>query len=376
MDDEYFSCSSLYALFCKIAAYRKSPEHQDAHEENEQLVIPSKLTKESKNLLEKAIDETTEILSNTQYHATQNKIKLLQAECYRLLEKFQESSIILEEIPFEYNFKRTGVEKIRTLFFSREFQKCIEFCSTYLDSFPDNGLAKAAVSYSYLGLGNTSEFKKWMPEKIDVEKNPKTPKKIDASFHIYPTKHFQNDTEFINFLCSFSGVLCISNPYTKKEIIDYIARAIINYDCKINTVRMLSGPLDREDGGKQFFQNYKELNKKIILFNMSKDIPCKIKVKIKMNYDEHARYYFDRESVYNGTGTDQIKHGDKDDFDLKNDPAAIEDIKNDFTSNWNDKSNYELTDENWHNLLQAYGKYSKKPFCEAIENELNSDKKQ
>lgn len=375
MDDEYFSCSSVYALFCKIAANRKSPEHQNTHIENEQLVIVSELTENSKNLLEKAIDETTEILSNTQYHTTQNEIKLLQAECYRIFEKFQESSIILKEIPSEYKFRNTGMEKILTLFYSKEFQKCIEFCSTYLDSFPDDIVAKGAVSYSYLGLGNTSEFEKRMSELKDRVKDTKTYKQVNAGFHIYPKQHFQNDQKFIDFLCSFSGVLCISNAYTKVDIVDYIERAITHYDCKVKTIRILSGPFNRIDGGDQFYTVYKELKKKITFFNQKGAYPCKIKIKIKMNYDEHARYYFDEKSVYNGTGTDQVIDGQKDDFNPEYDPTTIEDIKKDFQDNWIDESNYELTDQNWHNLLRAYGKKYKKPFCESIENELDSDKK-
>ena len=38
MDDEYFSCSSVYALFCNNSSKCKSPEHQNTHIQNEQLV--------------------------------------------------------------------------------------------------------------------------------------------------------------------------------------------------------------------------------------------------------------------------------------------------------------------------------------------------
>ena len=183
--------------------------------------------------------------------------------------------------------------------------------------------------------------------------------------------------KFIDFLCSFSGVLCISNPYTKVDIVDYIERAITHYDCKVKNIRMLSGPFERNDGGKQFYDMYKELKKKITFFNQKGVYPCKIKIKIKMNYAEHARYYFDEKSVYNGTGTDQVIDGQKDDFNPERDPDTIDDIKKDFNDNWNDESNHELTDQNWHKLLRAYGKkFDDKPVCESIENELDSEKKQ
>ena len=135
MNNEYQSCSAAYALFCNIAAMRKSPGHERAFHENGQLRMSSSLTEDSKNLLEKAIDETTEILSNTEHQASQNGIKVLQSECYRLLEKFEESRIILEEIPLEYDFEDTGLAKIKTLFFGWNAVLMICRSTTWNESF-------------------------------------------------------------------------------------------------------------------------------------------------------------------------------------------------------------------------------------------------
>jgi len=381
-DDDYSSCSSTYALYCKITANRKSPEHQEAYKENKQLIITSKLTEDSKNLLEKAIDETTEILSNTKHHATQNEIKLLQAECYRLLDKFQESRIILEEIPSEYDFEHTGHQKILTLFYSKEFQKCIEFCSTYLDSFPDDIVTKGVVSYSYLGLGNTNEFKKRMSEIEDIVKGAKTSKQADSSFHINEKESYDNYQKFMNFLYGFSGTLCIKNSYTKASLVNDIRKMVRNPNNKVTKVCIIGGMFSYSDGGRQFYDEYLDLKKEVELFNAQKKIRCDIEFKISSD-GVHARYFMDENKIYNGPGKDQIELNQADDFLPVTKDEMVAEIRKTWDKYWESPDSIELpkTDndvETWKKILKKYKKkYEKKknviPLIPEIEYILNSE---
>ena len=262
MDNEYESCSTTYAYLCETAAMRKSPGLERAFHENGQLRMSSSLTEDSKNLLEKAIDETTEILSNTEHQASQNGIKVLQAQCYRLLEKFEESRIILEEIPLEYDFEDTGLAKIKTLFFGREFQKCIEFCSTYLDSFPDHSFVKKLVTLSYLGLGNTSEFTKWRSKIDNMSKDDEPSEQVDASFHLNPREHYDNYKKFMNLMNNFSGKVYIINSYTKARIVELIRIMIDEPNNKVTEISIIDGLFNLRDGGHQFYHQYLKITRR------------------------------------------------------------------------------------------------------------------
>ena len=381
-DGDYTSCGVLLSelLLRQAREISDSDEHLFTNVDYDSgkpvFKIKKNLSDKAKKLFENIIDETTELLSNTEFADSQDNVRLIHVESLMELEKFQDADIMLYEITSENHLESKNYLKIRTSLYLERYRECVAYAQNYLKQRPISISAKRILGCAHLMLGNLKDFELIKKELTEENEISSSNEQEPAGFHIYPREHLKNDQNFIDFLCNFSGDLRISNQYTKKDIVEYLERAITNYECKIQKVRILSGPFDLKDGGKQFHKMYKELMKKIALFNKTKSIPCQITVKIKMDYDEHARYYFDRKSVYNGTGTDQVISGDKDDFSLLDDLDAIDDIKKEFRENWIDHSNYELTEANWHNLLRAYGEKSKEPFCESIENELDFDKKQ
>jgi tetratricopeptide (TPR) repeat protein len=357
MGGEYQSCSYNYALHCKHQAKLESNEHQNVIVENNQLFFTSKLSENSKNLLKKAIDETTEILSNTQHHTTQNNIKLLQAECHIELEKFQESMLVLNDISPEYDFENTGYAKIKTLLLSKEFQKCTDLCLTYLDSFPDNKNTKKIISYSYLGLGNTSEYEKRMSEIKNDQKNDEPSEQVDTSFHINKNEHYDNYKKFMDLMNNFSGEVFIINSYTKAKIVEFIRIMVDDPDNKVTKVSIIGGIFNRSDGGHQFYNQYLKLQEEVRIFNSQK-VGCQIKFRIN-NDGAHARYYMDRNQVYRGTGDEQVLSSSIDDFQLVNKQKDEDDIRKTWTRLWIDPKCFPLPSnsedvEAWKKILTLY----------------------
>ena len=377
---DYLPCSFYYALLCKIMADGKSNEHQIISVKNNQFNITSNLTEEAKSFLKKAIDETTDILSNTEYHASQNNIKFLQARCYQMLEKFEETMIILDEIPSEYDTRIKQTLKIKSLFFLKKYQKCIDMGLTFLDSFPDERTLNKIIALCYLGLGNTKEFEKLYP-------NTETSKQVDGSFHINKKESYDNYQKFMDFLYGFSGTLCIKNSYTKASLVNDIRKMVRNPNNKVTKVRIIGGLFDKYDGGDQFYNEYLDLKKQVQLFNaQSKKLGCRIEFKIN-NDGVHARYFMDDNQVYNGTGKEQIELNQIDDFLLVTKNVMVDEIRKTWNELWNSPDSIQLpkTDndtEEWKKMLRKYKETTKTnkdkekniiPLISEIEYILHSD---
>jgi tetratricopeptide (TPR) repeat protein len=357
MEGDYFSCSSEYARICMIASYIKSPGHHYRDVKNNHFVLNSVLTEDSKNLLIKAIDETTEILSNTNHHATQNGIKSIQAECYLLLGKFPESTIVLDEIPSEYDFNKITMQKILALLYSKKFQKCVNLCLTYLDSFPDDLGSKQAIALSYLELGNKKEYDEWYLKITDALEGDKTSKQADASFHLNPKEHYDNYKKFMNLMNNFSGKVYIINSYTKARIVELIRIMIDEPNNKVTEISIIGGLFNTRDGGHQFYNQYLKLQEEVRIFNSQK-FGCQIKFRISSN-GAHARYYMDRNQVYRGTGDEQVLSSSIDDFQLVTKQKDEDDIRKTWKRLWTDPKCLPLPNnsedvEAWKKILTLY----------------------
>ena len=116
----YYSCSSTYAEFCLEQGSKLTTVKYSSTVENKKLIHRHELSDKAKELFIKAVDETVEIISNTQYEKSQNLIKYTQSRCYYHLEKFNESLLVLNEIPSEQLGYTTEQFRCALLFTSKK----------------------------------------------------------------------------------------------------------------------------------------------------------------------------------------------------------------------------------------------------------------